>query len=164
MLIQVGVIFSGLIITLVIGFGVSYVLDKTVELLLPPWIDPEVARQIEEAMKYGEKPKKNPGRWLGIFEQILFFASIWLEAYVVIAGWLAFKLGSKWQTWQHIIKMPDNIVGNDGLLNLRIMSACGSYQMSRFLIGSLYNVLCGLAGVTFGKTCLRLLCPPFWQP
>ena len=164
----------------------KFVVDPihAVKLKLPIELDPAITQPIMDAMKYGEWQKQtcrtrtaenpktptypiflfNPGEMLGYLEWILFFVSIWFGKYIAIGGWLAFKLGSKWQTWQHIIKVRETLVGDDPLMNLQVLSACGSYQMGRFLIGTLYNVLLALLGVFIGTACLRLLCPPIWPP
>lgn len=53
------------------------------------------------------------GWWLGHFERLLFFGAVWPESYEIIAGWLAFKVASKWEVWSSIISVPEKLTGVD---------------------------------------------------
>jgi hypothetical protein len=85
-------------------------------------------------------------RPLGIMEALLSFIAVWLAQPVAIGGWLAFKVAAKWATWQHITKMTDVFGPGDPLEKVKTRDIIGSFILSRFLIGTLYNILCGVVG------------------
>lgn len=105
------------------------------------------------------EPSENTGnQMLGWLERIVFFGSFWARAETLVAGWLVFKVGSKWEAWQNIMKVPqENMVPGDILANVRFRHAWGSRLLQRFLLGTLYNILCGLLGVMVGVVCKRAL-------
>lgn len=156
---QLEAILVGLAVTLGLGCWMRRLLEVAVPLNLPSEICPRAQEKIKDAMTYGQEAGQG-GDILGWLERLLFFAALWLKEYLIIGGWLAFKLGSKWQTWQHIVKVPDFLVDKENsILELRVKAAFGSYQMGRFLIGTLSNGLLGFLGVVVGKFILRsLLC------
>jgi len=152
-MLEVSAVLLGLATTLLIGLGVSCAL-KVVEFDIPA---PEGFATAEKWNRaFNVQGVKGAGL-LGCFERILYFASFWTGANIAIAGWLAFKLGSKWQTWQHIIKVPEDLATIDQLEKFHVLTQFGNRIMARFLIGSVYNVLCGLGGVAVGRFCLQLL-------
>jgi hypothetical protein len=83
---------------------------------------------------------------LGILEGILFFVSAWADAPVLAGAWLAFKLGSKWSSWQHVVRVTED----DS--NLAGRSAAGMWISQRFLVGTLWNLLAGGFGAYVAKT------------
>lgn len=87
------------------------------------------------------------GAWLGILERILSFIAFYEEAPVVIAGWLAFKVASKWQVWTNVIKLPKELgeAKEDDLSFVRARRYWAQMLLMRFLIGTLSNVLIGMA-------------------
>ena len=144
------------------GFGLAttLVLSAFAKRLIPDLMfNPPEGMTEQELKDLMQRPEV--GWLLGKLEGIVFFAAFWVEAYVLAAGWLAFKLGAKWQTWQQINKIPDSIIKGDPkgdpVGNFRFRHAWGSSLLMRFLIGSLYNILCGLGGVVIGRVCLNLL-------
>ena len=145
---EVAGVLGGLVATYLLGTGVCCAL-KSVTVSVPPPSD----EQIKLEGRVG-------GRLLGVLEQTLFFASLWVEAYTLIGVWLAFKVASKWQAWQTVVRVPEDFGGNDPPERLRVRHAWGSRLASRFLIGSLYNILCAFGGVAAGKVILRLLTDP----
>lgn len=92
------------------------------------------------------EPPKAGGFWLGAFERIFFFFLFLLLKPELIAIWLAFKVASKWEVWQNIIKVPGESDTKDERLTLGVRRAWGSRVKERFLIGTLLNILLGLAG------------------
>ena len=91
------------------------------------------------------------GKWLGRFEQLLFFAAVWLGSYVIIAGWLAFKVASKWEVWGSIVSIPDKLGGVDDLDYLIARHRWGSQRLMSFLIGTIANILVAFAGMLIGR-------------
>jgi hypothetical protein len=134
----------GLVTTLLLGALTAKVLQYV---QFPSYIEDENIRKV-----FIKDPQQGGDSILGILEQVLAFFSLWVEGGgIVIVGWLAFKLGSKWQAWQHVVRVPDTLETKTALENLHVRSGVSSYLLSRFLIGTLYNVLCGFAGVVVGK-------------
>lgn len=86
---------------------------------------------------------KESGKWLGILERILIFLSVWVQAYAIIVGWLVFKVGTKWEVWNNIVKVPDSISESSPLSYLRARRAWGARLLSSFLIGTISNILIG---------------------
>jgi hypothetical protein len=62
-----------------------------------------------------------------------------------IGGWLAFKIAAKWEVWKNIHKFPDKFTDDPSniLDELRARNEIGSITLSRFLIGTLGNILVG---------------------
>jgi hypothetical protein len=133
---------------IIAGLVTTYVAGKYVECVLKFVEDQKVPEVF--------KRKGGGGYIIGILEGLFFFCALWQEAYSVIAGFLALKVASKWAAWQHIVKVPDPS-SNDPVENLEGRNAAGTYLYSRFLVGTLYNFLCGVGGVAVGKGLLKLL-------
>lgn len=91
--------------------------------------------------------------WLGGLECCLAYIATLLfhqEAAAVIGGWLAFKVASKWESWQNVVQVPDTLGEpvSSPLDSLRARRQWGALLYTRFLIGTLLNVLLGaLIGV-----------------
>jgi hypothetical protein len=124
---------AGLSVTLLVGVLASWVLKHTVTVPFPPRF-----ATFETAEKLGG------GRYLGIFERLLFFYAFSFDANAVAAGWLAFKLGAKWASWQHVTKIPEGDINDESYQgDKRFLS---SRLLGRFLNGTAYNVACGGIG------------------
>ena len=98
------------------------------------------------------------GWWLGHFERLLFFAAAWLGSHEIIAGWLAFKVASKWAVWSSIISVPDKLTGVDELDYLIARHRWGSQRLMSFLVGTIANVLVAFAGMLIGRFGYQLIC------
>jgi hypothetical protein len=81
------------------------------------------------------------GKWLGRFERVIFFLSILTDTPALAAGWLAFKVASKWEAWANVHKVPEAIEGVDPLDFLRARTALGSSTYQRFLVGTMADLL-----------------------
>ena len=125
---------SGLILTLALGFLTKEFLNMAVSVELPA--------------RYNNVKDIEPGgggSYLGHLERLLFFVAFWLEAYVLIVGWLAFKVAAKWAAWQHVVRIPESTDSVED--NMRL----SSHLLGRFLLGTLYNVFCAAVGFVIGK-------------
>jgi hypothetical protein len=136
---------AGLMVTTLLGWGCNWFLNHSVTVRFPP--DLEAFRGAE---------KGGGGKQLGVLERVLFFGSLWLGRYEIAAGWLAFKLGAKWATWQHITRMPEKIVPNDIAKDIEIRTIVSSRVLGRFLNGTLYNILCAAIGWIIGTVAYRI--------
>jgi hypothetical protein len=94
--------------------------------------------------------------WLGRLERALFFFAFWMGAPELIGGWLLFKVATKWEAWQNIVKLPDQIEGLDPVDYLRYRHAWGMSIMQSFLAGTLANVLGAFGSVAIGRWILEL--------
>jgi len=93
-----------------------------------------------------------PGQWLGVLERILFFVTISFGAWEVVAGWLIFKVGSKWEVWNNIVKVPPSFSASGNVLShLRARHAWGTRVLQSFLVGTLASVLAGLVAAVAAK-------------
>jgi len=99
---------------------------------------------------------KSAVKFLGWLEQTAFFAAIWLNHPLGIGAWLAFKVATKWNAWTMLGKVPDDLGGDTGTGRARSRAEWAAYVNNRLLIGTLYNVLCGVAGAAAGRWVIRL--------
>ncbi len=94
------------------------------------------------------KDATTPVKWLGLMEGLLFFLSFWLAAYEIAAGWLAFKVASKWETWQSIMKVPETLdTRPDSLEYLGARNRWASATLQRWMIGTAANALAAFAAL-----------------
>lgn len=88
---------------------------------------------------------------IGLLETLLCYLAVALaddqSAFVAIAGWLTFKVASKWEVQSNVIKVPEILAVNgvDPLEWLRTRREWGWTLYERFLVGTLLNVLVGIA-------------------
>ncbi len=86
-----------------------------------------------------------PEAWLGVLERILSFVAFYVSAPILIAGWFAFKVASKWQVWSHIVQVPKKLGDSEeDLSSLTARYRWSSVLLMRFLIGTLSNVMIGI--------------------
>jgi hypothetical protein len=87
--------------------------------------------------------------WLGAFECLLAYVATILfatNAATVIGGWLAFKVASKWESWSNVVKVPETLsdLSVSQLDFLRARRQWGASLYTRFLLGTLLNVVLGI--------------------
>jgi hypothetical protein len=130
---DVAPVVGGVVVTLAVGRFVACALNTVRE--------PAVDRVYREA--FGQKSPPI----LGTMERLLFFAAIWLAQSGALVAWLGFKVAAKWAAWQHIVQLPDDFGPQDSITEqVKTRDTIASYILSRFLIGTLYNVLAGALG------------------
>lgn len=141
-------IVIGLPITVVLGLFTGRVVQMVkIKPMAPEGIS---QKRLNESLLIGREDERSASV-LGFLERIIFFAAFFSNAGLVAAGWLAFKVASKWQVWEHIIQLPKEFPCEDPLERLRVRTEWGSLLLSRFLMGTLYNVFCGLAGAAVAR-------------
>ena len=144
--------------TLIVGLFVGPFLDaKTKE------AKPSAPAPIKEEDWNKVIDRASAGMWLGIFERLISLAAFWMSAPVIIAGWLAFKVASKWEVWRNVVqvpftlKVPDAVKNADSSENvsqlayLKARNRWGSWLLTRFLLGTLINILIGLVAYYVGQ-------------
>jgi hypothetical protein len=135
----------GILVTIGLGCLVKPAMDKaSTELPLDPPND-----QLREAWKQLTGGNEG-GKMIGCLERALFFIAFWLSDGLatggIVAGWLAFKLGSKWQAWSCTIVMPETLANVDPLAYRIALRQWGSHALTTFLVGTLGNLLAGAIG------------------
>jgi hypothetical protein len=74
------------------------------------------------------------------------------------AAWLVFKLGSKWESWQSIVKVPEEPpAGVDTFAYVGAKNRWASLTLQRWLVGILLNVTCAFIGLAVAKGLQHLL-------
>lgn len=117
--------------------------------VLPPTgISPDTWNQILVAHPSATK-------LLGCLECLLAFGSFFAldkkDAALVLGGWLAFKVGSKWEAWQNLIKVPETLTNIPEVEFLRARHQWGATLYQRMLIGSLLNFFLGFAAAVMAR-------------
>lgn len=82
------------------------------------------------------------GETIGLMESALFFVVIIAGFPVAIGGWLVFKVAAKWETWSHIVRLPE--LYKDVELEseaFKLRHRFSSWLHSRFIIGTLANIM-----------------------
>jgi len=97
-------------------------------------------------------------RWLGGLERALFFVGFFQGSPELVAGWLLFKVASKWESWQNIVRIPESLEGVDPIEFLRYRHTWGVKVMQSFLVGTLSNILAGIAGAVVTRWIQEALC------
>src|SRR5262249_32475194 len=145
MLVDAVTIAGGLFVTIFLGWFSGLFLRRSVSLSLP-----------KEFEHFSDSLARGGGPQTGFLERVLFFAAFWAKEPLLIAAWLAFKVASKWAAWQHIVKIPEAVKYATEQDYLRHKSILSSHLLSRFLNGTLYNVICAMIGWTVGKYLVHL--------
>jgi len=134
--------FTGLVVAMLLGLGTPRILRFVkIQPVDSAW------PRAEELRKATVFDKESGAPVLGFMERIFFYAAFVLNAPLAIAGWLAFKAAAKWAAWQHVVGMPTlNLLIDDPIQALRYRNGLGTWMVSKTLLGTLYNILCGLGG------------------
>ena len=74
-----------------------------------------------------------------------------MDAYSIIAAWLAFKVASKWQVWAVIVSVPKTLEGVNEFDFLVARHKWASQRLVTFLLGTNANILIAFTGVGIGK-------------
>src|SRR3990172_13278693 len=137
----------GFLVVLGLGNSVKKIVNsctKDLEINVPTGLSESVWKD------YTANISAEGGKMIGFFERTLAFVSIWTGLVAVLGGWLAFKLASKWQVWSSIIKLPDEIEGVQPLEYAVARRKWGSKVFTRFVVGTIANILAGFTGVIVG--------------
>jgi undecaprenyl pyrophosphate phosphatase UppP len=141
-------IIVAVLLTVFFGLFVRRFVERvTRDIELPP---PKKVKPEDWEKVYKPGKDQLATKWMGVLECFVFLAGFWLEKPVIIAGWLAFKVATKWEVWKNIIQVPVTF-GKDELSYLQSRSALGSWVFIRFLIGTLANLLIALVATYLGK-------------
>lgn len=140
-------VIIGVTIALALGPLISWLVDSsTKDITLPP---PEGVTN-DEWQKVIKIPSKSAIR-LGVLERLLSLGAFWINAPEALVGWLAFKLGSKWEIWHNIVRIPESLEQTSSLSYFRARRAWGTWLLMRFLMGTLGSLLAGFLAACIGK-------------
>jgi hypothetical protein len=155
-------------LSLAIGTGI--LVTALLGLLCDPFLKVSVTVEFPDAFKdFEDSETGGGGKQLGILERLLFFASAWLDAYVIAGGWLTFKAAAKWASWQHITKIPETLnqehirgpqityLWADDRKYMDARRRLSSRLLGRFLNGTLYNIFCAGVGWVCAKGILTYI-------
>jgi hypothetical protein len=130
----------GLAVSLVLEVAVSWVLRRVqMEAPAPEGLDPEQWKAVTQ-------PSSKGPAWVGRLERVLFFFALYFHALELVAGWLVFKVGSKWEVWNNVVQVPTSLNKVDDIDYLRARHFWGLSLLHRFLIGTLANVIASILG------------------
>lgn len=128
-------IATGVALATVLGCGVRSLLDIAAPKPRAP--EPFSCEQ------WAQLIESSGGPWIGALERYLSFAAFWTGNPTVILGWLTFKLAAKWEAWKNVVQVPSALAQVDELKWFVIRRVLSAHLLSRFLIGTLVNVLIG---------------------
>jgi hypothetical protein len=138
-------------LTILLGLAVGPLLRRatsSIDLTVPSGIDKALWNKLT-----GES---GVGSWIGFFERLLLLAGFWIPVYTIIGGWLAFKLAAKWEVWKDIHQVPATLKGTPEFEYFVARHQLGSLMFTRFLMGTLANILITLVSSYVGKNVFEL--------
>lgn len=145
-------ILIGVFFVLSLGAFVSSVLDE-INREEESVLDKVDRRVKDEYLNLKTPTNEVANAYLGILERFIAFTAAWLGAYIIIAGWLAFKVATKWQNFKSIVRIPINLRPRSNtpeLENIREVNMYkarrifGGHIYARFLIGTGLNLMIGV--------------------
>ncbi|MEW8320098.1 MAG: hypothetical protein AB2660_09980 [Candidatus Thiodiazotropha sp.] len=113
-----------------VGLFIRKACNDSFELVPPKDVDKD-----EWESLVSPKGGENAGKYLGFLERVLSFIAFYQAAYVLIGGWLAFKVASKWQVWSNVISVPKTLENVSEISYLRARRLWGGNILMRFLLG-----------------------------
>ena len=144
-------------LVLVSGWPVGKMLDRLNPLKRagkPEWITGEQWKHFEGQIRGGD--------WIGGLERTFFFVAILIEVPELVAGWLVFKVASKWDVWANVYQVPQKLTGVDDIDFLIFRANWGARTYQRFIVGMLGNILVAIVGVAVFRLLVEFrpcICP-----
>lgn len=135
------------IVVLILEIPITHIIDKITEgtkVIRPSGFN---SKQWEQLVGYSDDNGKNGSILIGRLERILFFVSLLLNFPQLILAWFAFKVASKWETWNNLIKVPQSLRGVKPQEYLVSRNRWGTKTYQRLLIGMLLNLLSAFIGI-----------------
>ena len=147
-------VIIGFLVTVALGRGAKWIRNRAagaICLELPPSVDERTRLKWKELTSGNEG-----GAVIGQIERSMFFVAILMDAPIVVGGWLAFKVASKWQAWttsNAALSEFKEIDSLDAAIGRRRWS---SHVLTTFLVGTGYNICAGLVGAAVARGLLQL--------
>lgn len=144
----------GALVVILIGFTVGPLLNciASFKNVKPPVNLNTNSSNDLKAIVFGSTIISKSGIWIGRLESFIFYISFLHfeeSAVYVIGGWLAFKVASKWETWNNIHKVPVYFKGIDENEFFKFRRVWGDTVYERFIIGTLFNIFIGFFAYLF---------------
>ncbi len=150
---------TGVGVTLVVGLFTGRAIYRATADIKKPDVVGE-----DEWEKFWSSGGKRGKVWIGVLERILFFLCIWSGSIALIAALLAFKVATKWRSWDVIVGLANSFSGgkkspsaegatpeSGGFVHLTARKAIGSRVVTSSLVGTMWNLLAAFIGVGFGQ-------------
>ena len=139
------------IVGLGVTIGLGFVVGPLVKLVgdsieLPP---PSKDAAIVESWKQLVS-QTTGGRWIGLLERPIFFAACWFQAWLLITGWLVFKLAFYWQG-ANFTAFPRTPPDAEQLRWVATKRQLGTHHVATALVGTAANIVVAMIGVAIGK-------------
>jgi len=140
-------ILVGLLITVFLGHAVRPIRER-IGAEYGPLTAPD--KRLEKVWK--EVSESRPGgKWIGAFERLMFFGSIWLNLWPIVVGWLAFKVAAYWSGAGKINALPQWLVDHPEWPYFSARLAWATRVVIFLLVGTGANIAIALLGVGVGK-------------
>jgi len=141
-------VFVGLVATFLLSWVVKPILDRITKA-----DKPAPPKGMEQPVWDEIIDRGSGGKWLGWLERFFSFGAFWIGAHVVLAGWLAFKVAAKWETWRNIVQFPAKLSSPEyeEVDYLKARSGLGTLLFAKFTVGTLLNVSIGFVGYVLGR-------------
>jgi len=140
---------AGLVIVIILGEWVKAIvigITKKIKVDPPKGVD----KQKWASLVSNDTNEGGDGAsYIGKLERMLFYLALVIKTPELILGWFAFKVASKWETWNNLIKVPNYLKNRNDLDYLLARKRWGTKTYQRFLIGTLLNLFAGLIGYAF---------------
>jgi hypothetical protein len=90
------------------------------------------------------------GALIGFLERLIFFAAAWVQGWLLITGWLVFKLAFYWQG-ANFTAFPEKLPDEFQMRWLVSKRTLGTHYVATALVGTAANIVVALIGVAVGK-------------
>jgi len=100
----------GALVTMLLGLCVPRILTRLRDEIEIPSISR--AAEVEQKWKQLHEHPRAGGTWVGHLERLLMYGLLFLEpkdAAAAIGIWVAFKLAAKWEAWNNIARVPEQL-------------------------------------------------------
>jgi hypothetical protein len=141
--------FIEIVVTIVVALLPGPLVSLLLKLAVPTARPDNITEEVWNALQPSEI--EEAGKWLGALERLISAVAVWVNEYVLLAGWLAFKVASKWEVWSNVLRVPPSFPNQSDLDSLRTRRIWGARMMMRFLLGTLANVLLGVVAAYVGQ-------------
>jgi len=103
--------------------------------------------------------RRTPNIYIGYLEATFCYICIYTNQPILIGGWLTFKLASKWQTWNAIMKIPETMDGVNLIQYIGAKNHIAWFTLQRWLLGTLANILAGFFGFVLAGLIIKMIYP-----
>ncbi|HEX6298139.1 MAG TPA: hypothetical protein VFZ74_16335, partial [Burkholderiales bacterium] len=109
---ELGSISIAVAVTLLLGFSVEWMLNRSIPQPVRPNHFDEATWNAMYARggadKRGKK-RRGGGAAIGIVERLICLMSIYSVEYIILGGYLTFKVAAKWEAWQNVVQVPSEL-------------------------------------------------------